>query len=73
MGNIKDKNKGMNIQQDLQTLMRRHNLSREDVASKLGVSAMTIYRWEHGKNLPKSRLVLREFEGLKQSLWRKTI
>lgn len=70
---IKDKNKGVNIRQDLQTLMRRHNLSREDVASKLGVSAMTIYRWEHGKNLPKSRLVLREFEGLKQRLERKTI
>jgi transcriptional regulator with XRE-family HTH domain len=53
--------------------MRRYNLSREDVASKLGVSLMTIYRWEHGKNLPKSRLVLREFEGFKQRLERKAI
>lgn len=53
--------------------MRRHDLSREDVASKLGVSAMTIYRWESGKNLPKSRLVLREFEELKQRLERKTV
>lgn len=70
---VKDKNKGMNIQQELQALMRRHNLSREDVASKLGVSLMTIYRWEHGKNLPKSRLVLREFEEFKQRLERKAI
>jgi transcriptional regulator with XRE-family HTH domain len=70
---VKDKNKGTNIQQELQALMRRHNLSREDVASKLGVSLMTIYRWEHGKNLPKSRLVLREFEEFKQRLERKAI
>jgi transcriptional regulator with XRE-family HTH domain len=70
---VKDKNKGTNIQQELQALMRRYNLSREDVASKLGVSLMTIYRWEHGKNLPKSRLVLREFEGFKQRLERKAI
>ena len=61
-------NKGLNIQQELQALMRRDNLSREDVASRLGVSAMTIYRWEHGKNLPKSRLVIREFEKLRQEL-----
>ena len=73
MVGIKDKDKGMNIQQELQTLMRRHNLSREDEASKLRVSAMTIYRWEHGKNLPKSRLVIREFGRLKQKLERKTI
>jgi len=63
----------MNIKQELQALMRRHDLSREDVASKLGVSAMTIYRWESGKNLPKSRLVLRGFEELKQNLERKTV
>lgn len=58
----------MDIQQKLQTLMRKNNLSREDVASRLGVSVMTIYRWEHGKNLPKSRLVIREFEKLNQGL-----
>lgn len=62
----------MKIQQELQALMRRYDLSREDVASRLGVSAMTIYRWENGKNLPKSRLVLREFEELKHRLERKT-
>lgn len=61
----------MSIQQELNALMRRHDLSREDVASRLGVSAMTIYRWEHGKNLPKSRLVIREFEKFKRSLEKK--
>lgn len=68
-----ERGKNMSIQQELQVLMRRHDLSREDVASKLGVSSMTIYRWESGKNLPKSRLVLRGFEELKQKLERKTV
>ena len=68
---VKYKNKGTNIQQELQALMRRHNLSREDVASKLGVSLMTIYRWEHGKNLPKSRLVLKAFENLLREVEKK--
>jgi len=28
---------GANIQRDVQDLMRKHNLSREDMASKLGL------------------------------------
>lgn len=71
MADIIDKNKGVNIQQELQDLMKKHNLSREDVASKLGVCMMTIYRWEHGKTGPKSRIILRGFEKLKQGLEKK--
>jgi len=63
----------MNIQQELQGIMRKYALSREDVASRLGVSSMTIYRWENGKNMPKSRLVLRGFEEMKQRLEKKAI
>ena len=70
---LNDKSKGTNIQQELQDLMRRFDLSREDVASRLGVSMMTVYRWQRGKAAPKSRIILREFEGLKQKLARKTI
>ena len=62
---------GVNIQRDIQELMRKHNLSREDVASRLGVTMMTIYRWENGKNFPKSRLMIREFERLKRELEKK--
>jgi transcriptional regulator with XRE-family HTH domain len=62
---------GVNIQKEVQELMRKHNLSREDMASKLGVSMMTIYRWENGRNFPKSRLMIREFEKLKQELEKK--
>lgn len=59
---------GVNIQKEIQGLMKKHNLSREDVASKLGVSGRSIYRWERGESLPKSRLMVREFERLKQEL-----
>ena len=59
---------GVNIQIEVRDLMRKYNLSREDMASKLGVTMMTIYRWENGKTFPKSRLMIREFEKLKQRL-----
>ena len=59
---------GANIQREVQDLMRKHNLSREDMASRLGVTMMTIYRWENGRNFPRSRLMIREFEKLKQEL-----
>jgi len=62
---------GANIQRDVQDLMRKHNLSREDMASKLGVTMMTIYRWENGRNFPRSRLMIREFEKLKRELEKK--
>jgi len=62
---------GANIQREVQDLMRKHNLSREDMASRLGVTMMTIYRWENGKTFPKSRLLIREFEKLKQELAQK--
>jgi DNA-binding XRE family transcriptional regulator len=62
---------GANIQREVQDLMRKHNLSREDMASRLGVTMMTIYRWENGRNCPRSRLMIREFEKLKQELEKK--
>jgi transcriptional regulator with XRE-family HTH domain len=62
---------GVNIQKEVRGLMRKHNLSLEDVASRLGVSARSIYRWERGESLPKSRFTVREFEKLKQELEKK--
>ncbi len=62
---------GVNIQREVQDLMRRHNLSREDMASRLGVTMMTIYRWENGRNFPRSRIMIREFERLKRELKKK--
>jgi len=62
---------GINMQKEVRNLMRNHNLSREDVASRLGVAGMTIYRWENGKSYPKSRFIIREFEKMKQELEQK--
>lgn len=62
---------GVNMQKEIRGLMRKYNLSREDVASKLGVSGRSIYRWERGESLPKSKLMVREFEKLKQELEKK--
>jgi DNA-binding XRE family transcriptional regulator len=31
---------------DIRGFRKKYNLSREDLASKVGVSYMTIYRWE---------------------------
>lgn len=67
----KQPNRGVNIQKEVQDLMKKHDLSREDLASRLGVTMMTIYRWENGRNFPKSRLILREFEKLKRGLEKK--
>ncbi len=67
----KQTKRGSKIQRGLQVLMSKHDLSREDVASRLGVSTMTIYRWEHGKTIPQSRLMLKEFEKLRQGLKKK--
>ena len=30
-------------------------LTLEDVASRVGVSMMTVWRWEHGKSAPSNR------------------
>jgi transcriptional regulator with XRE-family HTH domain len=59
---------GLNIQKEVQDLMKKYRLSREDIASRLGVTMMTIYRWENGRTFPKSRIMIREFEKLKQEL-----
>jgi len=69
MRKITGKNKGADmVKRDVQDLISRYNLSREDLASRLGVSAMSVYRWQNGKALPKSRVVLRAIEDLKTEL-----
>lgn len=55
----------MDVTKEINKLMGRYNLSREDIASKLGVSAMTVWRWQKGKALPKSRIILKAIENLK--------
>ena len=59
---------GVNMQKEVLDLRRKHNLSREDIASRLRISFRTVYRWERGESRPQSRLMLKEFEKLKQEL-----
>lgn len=33
---------------NIKAFRKKYNLSREDLASKIGVSYMTVYRWEKG-------------------------
>lgn len=73
MRKITSKNKGADmVKRDVQDLISRYDLSREDLASRLGVSAMTVYRWEKGKTLPKSRFMLRAIADLKTELGKRT-
>ena len=67
----RDKNKGRNIQQEVQDLRSKYNLSREDIASRLGVSMMTVFRWERGETFPRSRFTIRAFDKFRQELEKK--
>ena len=49
--------------QDIKKLRKSLKMSQEELAGKLGVSTMTIRRWEAGTNKP-SRLALRQLERL---------
>lgn len=62
---------GIDIQKEILVLRRKYNLSREDIASRLRISFRTVYRWERGESHPQSRLMIREFEKLKQELEKK--
>lgn len=62
---------GVNMQKEIRDIVTKYNLSLEDIASRLGVSGRSIYRWKQGESLPKSRFMVREFEKLKQELEKK--
>ncbi len=56
------------FQQEIQQLMKTHSLSEEDIAAKLQIRANTVYRWEKGVSMPKSRIVLQALEEFKKEL-----
>jgi len=55
---------------DILAFRERFNLTREELASMLGVSWMSIYRWEKGKVKPRL-IALKGLERIKQELERK--
>lgn len=59
------------FQKEIQTIMKTYNLSQEDIAAKLRITAQTVYRWEMGISKPKSRIVLLAYEEFKKALQQK--
>ena len=55
---------------NVQALRKKFNLTREDLASMLGVSSMAIYRWEKGRAKPRL-IALKGLERVEQELERK--
>jgi len=56
------------FQQEIQQLMKTYSMSEEDIAAKLQIRAQTVYRWEKGLSMPKSRIVLQALEEFKKEL-----
>lgn len=56
------------FQQEIQQLMKTYSMSEEDIAAKLQIRAQTVYRWEKGLSMPKSRIVLQALDEFKKEL-----
>jgi len=52
---------------NIKSFREKYGLSREDIASRVGVSHMTVYRWEKNKVNPR-RIGLMALERLKDEL-----
>lgn len=47
------------INEVIDQIIKERDVSLEQIAGELGVSSMTVYRWQRGQAKPKSRLVLK--------------
>lgn len=56
------------IQKSIISLRKKYDFSLEDLASRLGVTRITVYRWEKGVASPTSRLVKNAIKQLKKEL-----
>ena len=54
----------MNITEKIKELRKKLNLTQEKLSEKIGVSAMTVRRWEWGDRIPRAN----ELEKLAQAL-----
>ena len=54
-------------QMDIKALRSNYNLTREDIASRLGVSYKTVERWETGEVKPR-KVILMAFGALAEQL-----
>ena len=60
------------FQQEIQDIMETYRLSEEAIADRLGIRAITVYRWEKGLSKPKSRIILQTLEEFKKELQQKS-
>ena len=58
----------MDVEKVIKELMKKYGLSKEDIASRLMVSSLSVHRWYKGLTKPKSRYILKTLEQLKQEL-----
>ena len=61
------------FQQDIRNIMETYRLSEEAIADRLGIRAITVYRWEKGLSRPKSRIILQTLEEFKKELQQKSL
>jgi transcriptional regulator with XRE-family HTH domain len=47
------------INEAINQIIKERDVSLEQIAGEIGVSSMTVYRWQRGQAKPKSRIVLR--------------
>lgn len=50
------------ISKELMAYRQEHGSTRADMASKIGVCELSIYRWESGKHLPKSQVIIKRIK-----------
>ncbi len=52
--------------ESIQKLRRKLSLSQERFADEVGVSVRTVNRWETGKSLPRSLIVIQRLDQLEE-------
>ena len=58
----------LSIQKIIADMKLNHGVTDEDIASRLGVTSMTIWRWSNGKSKPRSRIIIRALYDYKDQL-----
>ena len=61
------------FQREIRDIMETYHLSEEAIADRLGIRAITVYRWEKGSSRPRSRIVLQTLEEFKKELHQKSL
>jgi transcriptional regulator with XRE-family HTH domain len=61
-------NNTLSIQEIIAEMKTNYGVTDEDIASKLGITAMTVWRWGNGKSKPRSKIIIRALFDYKDQL-----